>query len=64
MGVTAGSERQIGELLLHRGHHPGVTVTQLMDTVAVKIEIPFARYAGQPAPLRVLKQIETGVESA
>lgn len=52
MGVAAGRERQIGELLLHRGHHPGVTVAQLMDAVAVKIEVTLARYAGQPTPLR------------
>ncbi len=31
-----------------------------MDAVAVKIEVTLARYAGQPAPLRALKQIETG----
>ena len=60
MGVAAGRERQIGELLLHRGHHPGVTVTQLMNAVAVKIEVTLARYTGQPAPLRPLDQIQTG----
>ncbi|MNO45871.1 hypothetical protein D3C76_361480 [compost metagenome] len=60
MGVAAGRERQIGELLLHRGHHLGVTVAQLMDAVAVKIEVTRARYAGQPASLRALKQIQTG----
>lgn len=60
MGVAARRKRQVGELLLHRGHHLWVTVTQLMDAVAVKIEVTCARYAGQPAPLRPLKQIETG----
>ena len=50
MGVAPGRKRQIGELLLHRGHHPGVAVAQLMDAVAVKIEVTLARYAGQPAP--------------
>ncbi|MNR12699.1 hypothetical protein D3C85_1290690 [compost metagenome] len=37
-----------------------MAVAQLMNAVAVKIEVLFARYAGQPAPLRPLKQIETG----
>ncbi|MNZ94817.1 hypothetical protein D3C78_1139340 [compost metagenome] len=60
MGVAAGCERQIGELLLHRSHHLGVAVAQLMDAVAVKIEVTRARYAGQPAPLRPLNQIQTG----
>ena len=60
MGVAAGCKRQIGELLLHRGHHVRMTVAQLMDAVAVKIEVTLARYAGQPAPLRALKQIQTG----
>ncbi|MNQ95640.1 hypothetical protein D3C85_1112060 [compost metagenome] len=60
MGVAAWRERQIGKLLLHRGHHLGVAVAQLMDAVAVKIEVTRARYAGQPAPLRPLKQIEAG----
>ncbi|MNX51883.1 hypothetical protein D3C86_825530 [compost metagenome] len=60
MGVTARRERQIGELLLHRGHHLGVAVAQLMNAVAVKIEVTRARCAGQPTPLRALKQIEAG----
>ena len=37
-----------------------MTVAQLMDAVAVKIEVTLARYAGQPAPLRPLDQIQTG----
>ncbi|MNH37023.1 hypothetical protein D3C79_978750 [compost metagenome] len=37
-----------------------MAVAQLMNAVAVKIEVTRARCAGQPTPLRALKQIEAG----
>ncbi|MNT17880.1 hypothetical protein D3C72_1530590 [compost metagenome] len=60
MGVAARGKRQIRQLLLHPGHHTRVTVTELMDAVAMKVEVLLAGDAGQHSPLRPRQQIQTG----